>query len=327
MSKIPLETLEVVGELEIQKHFKALFEKLKAQQYLVFNDKATGRWTGKVTSGSGKEYGLAAWTGPEEYNIILHEDEKCKHAEKILKIVFFNNKTGGSKVAGKFVYDAKQLWIGRKNIFNSKRYHHDLGARKYKEVNGVFLIAPLDNPIALLHELCDFHELIEVAKLTRSDHEEKSSRDGTLANQGKFRSGFDPGNSREYSRKPSELVRALHNRVSVALFEKAKSLGYQPKEIRGVTSPDFLATKAGLTYLFEVKPDVSPASLMMALGQLLTYSLEYKIEPSYCVIVVPHGKCTNHSKLVLNILLGMGMKILRFSHKSLEFDKLHEILK
>lgn len=96
------------------------------------------------------------------------------------------------------------------------------------------------------------------------------------------RSGFDPGAKDGHERR-STKVEARHNSVATALKHEVERLEWRIVERSMRVRPDLLVRKGRRSVLFEVKPDGTLNSFMVAVGQLLTYSTE--LSPDMRIVV------------------------------------------
>lgn len=291
--------------------FMQLVKKLQQQKFLFPTD-YDKYWTGKVKSSSGKHYGLAAWLGSEEYNLILHEDDSCKVGEKILKIVFWNNKTGGKRVAGKFVEADGTWWVGRENRFASKKYHHKFSDLKYREEDGVYLIGRVDDASSLVREICDFHEACEKRDFNentpRSIVKCPKSTQVKLENASDYK-GYDTGVDKEVTRS-SAKAKKEHSEIVLALKAYVESQGAELYTVGHITKPDLIVEFEGKHFLFEVKPDANSQSLLTAIGQLITYAYDYRAAQPRMVIVFAGSSRTKLSKTAeLALLVAQSVNI------------------
>lgn len=101
------------------------------------------------------------------------------------------------------------------------------------------------------------------------------------APEGEGRAGFDPGYSGEYDRY-SRVSAGTHYAIADALYKECVDKEWLPKKPGGVR-PDLFVGRSGRKVLFEVKPDSSSSSMMMAVGQLLTYNQELKADRLFIV--------------------------------------------
>jgi hypothetical protein len=137
-------------------------------------------------------------------------------------------------------------------------------------------------------------------------------------------SGMDAGPAKGGMRSSATFT-ALHNPITVALYEHVKQLGYSRRTCDGV-SPDLLVEKSGRSVLFEVKPSASTHDLILACGQVFVYNEHAKADRT--VIISAKADFSGYGEGIARVMkrFNIGFVTYKKTDEGYTFENLKHVL-
>ena len=251
----------------------------------------------------------------KEYKRVDLYQGEGSETDLLFQFVFLDLRKGQTRnltAAGFATHDGK-TWITRNRKVGKGTGKLNLDT--YKEKEGKFLICELDDRNFFSH-MVRLHESRSVTSVHVRDSSKTSHKNNP---------GFDRGMDKETTRAASQRVRAEHSKIVDALLDAVKNelSGYELFKHNCITTPDVIICKGEAKVIFEVKPDSSPQSIMMAIGQLVTYSDEHQVDLGSCYVVVPKMlKHTEHTEIAMRVAVKNKIKTIFYNRRTKSFDGL-----